>query len=84
MPCSIWPHDIDALIHTGARFSSMVGHTAGSLLDEAGATALLRAGRYHGTVGLEAYASVDGDVALQRFSSIFGDGAAMQQQRSDR
>ena len=35
-------HDIDALVRTGARFSSMVGHTAGSLLDEAGAAALLR------------------------------------------
>ena len=27
-------HDIDALAGTGAEFSSMVGHTAGSLLDE--------------------------------------------------
>jgi hydroxypyruvate isomerase len=35
-------HDIDALARTGARFSSMVGHTAGSLLDENGAQALLR------------------------------------------
>ena len=35
-------HDIDALVGTGAEFSSMVGHTAGSLLDEDGAKALLR------------------------------------------
>ena len=35
-------HDIDALVGTGAEFSSMVGHTAGSLLDEDGANALLR------------------------------------------
>jgi hydroxypyruvate isomerase len=35
-------HDIDALVQTGARFSSMVGHTAGSLLDDDGANALLR------------------------------------------
>ncbi len=35
-------HDIDALVQTGARFSSMVGHTAGNLLDEDGAAALLR------------------------------------------
>jgi hydroxypyruvate isomerase len=34
-------HDIDALVGTGAEFSSMVGHTAGSLLDEDGAKALL-------------------------------------------
>ena len=34
-------HDIDALVRTGAQFSSMVGHTAGSLFDEAGAHALL-------------------------------------------
>lgn len=34
-------HDIDALVQTGAEFSSMVGHTAGSLLDESGADALL-------------------------------------------
>src|SRR4029077_7602115 len=33
-------HDIDALVQTGARFSSMVGHTAGSLLDDDGAHAL--------------------------------------------
>ena len=35
-------HDIDALVQTGARFSSMVAHTAGSLLDEGGAHALLQ------------------------------------------
>ena len=35
-------HDIDALVRTGARFSSMVGHTAGNLLDEDGAKALIR------------------------------------------
>jgi hydroxypyruvate isomerase len=35
-------HDIDALVHTGAEFSSMVGHIAGNLLDEDGANALLR------------------------------------------
>ena len=35
-------HDIDALVGTGAEFSSMVGHTAGSLLDEDGAKALIR------------------------------------------
>jgi len=35
-------HDIDALVQTGARFSSMVGHTAGSLLDDDGANALLQ------------------------------------------
>ena len=35
-------HDIDALVQTGARFSSMVGHTAGSLLDDDGADALLQ------------------------------------------
>ena len=35
-------HDIDALIQTGARFSSMVGHTAGSLLDHDGANAFLQ------------------------------------------
>jgi hydroxypyruvate isomerase len=35
-------HDIDELVKTGARISSMVGHTAGSLLDEDGADALLR------------------------------------------
>lgn len=35
-------HDVDALVRTGARFSSMVGHMAGSLLDEDGADALLR------------------------------------------
>jgi hydroxypyruvate isomerase len=35
-------HDIDALVGTGAEFSSMVGHTAGSLPDEDGANALLR------------------------------------------
>src|ERR687891_721555 len=34
-------HDIDALYRTGAEFSSMVGHTAGNLLDEDGAKALL-------------------------------------------
>src|SRR5919107_386412 len=35
-------HDVDALVATGARFSSMVGHTAGSLLAEDGANALLQ------------------------------------------
>jgi hydroxypyruvate isomerase len=35
-------HDIDALVQTGARFSSMVGHTAGNLLDDDGASALLQ------------------------------------------
>jgi hydroxypyruvate isomerase len=35
-------HDIDALARTGAQFSSMVGHTAGSLLDDDGADALMR------------------------------------------
>ena len=34
-------HDIDALVRTGVQFSSMVGHTAGSLLDEEGAKALI-------------------------------------------
>jgi hydroxypyruvate isomerase len=45
------------------------------------ATALDRIG-YHGTVGLEAYASAAADVALQRFSSIFGAGAPMEQRPS--
>lgn len=35
-------HDIDALVRTGAEFSSMVGHIAGNLLDEDGAKALIR------------------------------------------
>jgi hypothetical protein len=35
-------HDIDTLVQTGARFSSMVGHTAGSLLDDDGANAFLQ------------------------------------------
>jgi hydroxypyruvate isomerase len=38
-------HDIDVLVHTGARFSSMVGHTSGSLLDEDGANALLHSAK---------------------------------------
>ena len=35
-------HDVDALVRTGVQFASVVGHTAGSLLDEDGAKALLR------------------------------------------
>src|SRR5919107_1022936 len=165
-------HDVDALVATGARFSSMVGHTAGSLLDEDGANALLQGaeeslavaerlgcarlvvfgtelgpdgvplrpvhkvtgpmwvnayrtldrlaelrkranpfigevqvadvpGRcepgtgeinypaiaaalremgYRGTVGLEAYASGDSEVALERFTAVFGADASAQQQ----
>jgi hydroxypyruvate isomerase len=46
------------------------------------AAALDRIG-YHGTVGLEAYASVDGDLARQRFP-IFGGGPPVQHQLSDR
>ena len=38
------------------------------------AAALKKIG-YRGTVGLEAYASADDDVARQRFSSTFGAGA---------
>lgn len=34
-------HDIDALVSTGVRISSMVGHTTGNLLDELGGNALL-------------------------------------------
>ena len=45
------------------------------------AAALDRIG-YHGTVGLEAYASAAADVALQRVSSIFGAGAPMEQRPS--
>ena len=35
-------HDIDALVRAGAQFASMVGHTAGNLLDADGAAAFLQ------------------------------------------
>ena len=38
---------------------------------------------YRGTVGLEAYASGDDNVALERFSAVFGAGTSAQQQPSD-
>jgi hydroxypyruvate isomerase len=38
---------------------------------------------YRGTVGLEAYASGDDNVALERFSAVFGAGTPAQQQPSD-
>ncbi len=38
-------HDIDALVATGARFSSMTGYLHGSLVDEEGGEALLRTAR---------------------------------------
>ena len=34
-------HDIDALVETGATFSSMTGYVAGTLADDAGADELL-------------------------------------------
>jgi hydroxypyruvate isomerase len=35
-------HDIDALVQTGAWYSSMVSHITGSLLEDNGANALLQ------------------------------------------
>jgi hydroxypyruvate isomerase len=45
--------------------------------------AALKDMRYRGTVGLEAYASGDDEVALERFSAVFGAGTSAQQQPSD-